>query len=239
MDADVADPARRHRRRRERVPEDGLVQVHEADPLRGERGVELGDVPGGVPDLEDEREPLQRPGHLAQPGPAPVVPLEGPGELQEGGAQAPRVGQEVEPLPGGAHLVLRERGPLVGEAAPHLGGEPETGTFLDPGQPGSDRPGGRGTIEGGVDLDEVEVAREPGQGVESPGSGRRVDRSLPVLVVPAGDPDADHARTLSGRPGERGEMGRAGGRCPVSPRALRAFRAGRNCKYPHLRDLSG
>src|SRR5690606_7086827 len=192
VDAHVADARGALRGWFDGPAEGRLVDVDEADAAFAEPGVEFGVVPALVPDLDHERILAERGDEIVEPRAALVLVLERPRELDQHGVQLAGAVERVEAVPHGAHLA---EGPglvaLMREAAPEFGGEPEVlqvpyarGPLLRDFAPG--RP-----VEGGGDLDQVEVGREVADRIEAPPLARGIDDPLPILVVPAGNADPD------------------------------------------------
>src|SRR5438132_14396410 len=83
------------------------------------------------------------------------------------------------------------RFPLVGEAPPQLGGEAEPVVAGNALRPAARDPSRRGPIEGGVDLDGVEVCGQIAQRVETLRLRPRIDLPGPARVIPARRPGPD------------------------------------------------
>ena len=89
-------------------------------------------------------------------------------------------------------MTVPRAGAFVRESLPQFGGELESLVVgHPPGPPFRGLAIGR-PVKGRIDLDGVEILREIGERVEPSGLRRGIDRSPPVLVIPAGDAKTDH-----------------------------------------------
>ena len=184
--ADVSElGGRAHGRGFDRVLEEGLVDVAEAGPVLAEHPVETGCVPARVTNLdgqgiagEEAEEAEEVIGVLGRVG-------VGPGELEEEGGQT---ALQVEQVDSGSEFVgvpLGKTFTLVGEGLMELHGEKEIRAVFDFLQPGPGQSRAGRPVEGAVDLDDVDVVGEVGQGVEAAALLDRIDDAVPVLVAPA------------------------------------------------------
>ncbi len=187
-----------------------LVDVDPADLPLAELGQDLGSIPAVVPELDEDRQALERGGGAEEPAQGVlvdggVVPdaLEAVGKLQDGGAEAAGLVQHVQALTGGGHVLacpaLARGDELLGDLRSEDHARP-VGDALDP---AAGLGGGGGAVVGPVDLEEREIEREVLELVEAAARALRVNGAVPVLVVPARDTGLEHGRVLHDGPGPR------------------------------------
>src|SRR5260221_3435435 len=188
--------------------ERGLVDVAEADPQVMQEPERLLMIPTPVPELRNQRQPFEQRGEAAEVAAVLRQVVEGMRELRQNRSQEPGGANRLQPAPESESLRIeidparrrrRDPGPgRMGQRLIQLGSETEAWPAGRPGGPGA---GGRAVglaIERDIDFDDVKEACQEGQTVEAARRRRGVDNSLPVRIVPTGDPCPDHALTLRG-----------------------------------------
>ena len=139
---------------------------------------------------------------------------------EQGGQPAPEM-EDVGRCPEGVDVLPGEARPGVGERLVELQRQEEVRAGLDPLQPGADQGRVGRAVERAVDLDDVDVGGEIGQGVEAAPLRERIDDALPILVAPARGADMilGHAADIL-RPPLAGYNAEDGDADPATPLPL-------------------
>jgi hypothetical protein len=116
--------------------------------------------------------------------------FEAPRVLEQHRAEAVRIHHRIEVAAEGAHVRGDEIRLLVREIAIHLRRELEMRIARHAAHPARGMRRRRDAVEGRVDLDRVEETGQIPERIELR-AVRRIDRSFPVLVAPAGRSDAE------------------------------------------------
>src|SRR5690606_15146630 len=172
--------------------EQRLVDVHEPHALLAQPRVEIGLVPALVADLDDEGELPERVHQVGKPLAVPFLVLEGPGELDQERVELVRAQERPEPVPHRADLRPGpDLIPLVREPAPEFGRVAEVVQVLHTLRPPLRDLRPDRTVEGRIDLDQIQEPCKVADGIEALRLLLRVDDALPVAVIPPRDADPD------------------------------------------------
>jgi hypothetical protein len=191
-------------RRLDGIPEKRLIDVAEADSVFFQNLKKTGDIPGCVPNLKSQGKLGKKLEQVEQVIRVCGRVSIGPGELEKNGGQASLEMKEVDPGLELLHVLPGEILSSMGKDLMELDGKTEIRESLDLLDPGKRHGRTRGPVEGAVDLDDVDIPGEVGEGMEPPFLSGRIDDSLPIGITPACRSviKGGHALNILGQAGE-------------------------------------
>lgn len=193
VEADVADGRGDAFAGLDRAADDRLVDIAKADAAVVEQFVKIFSSPGGVADLDDQRVGMELIEEALQTIESLRRVVEGKRKLEQDGAEAFRVLEDIE-TGGGDFDVGGGDVFFVGEFAPQFRGEEETGVGGDAFEPLFGVGGLHRMVEGRIDFDGVKKFGEERGFVKIFGPRIGVEDALPVGVGPAGGADVNFRR---------------------------------------------